>query len=98
MSEQPCQSDFCGRRALLLCDLSKKIDEGLIGFPGFGREPKLAAEVRRGKEALTQRTVGDHANPKFFQCRQDLRFRLTPPERILTLQRGDRLDRIGASD
>jgi len=39
-----------------------------------------------GEEAFAQRTEWDESDSKFFQGRQDLRFRLSPPERVFALR------------
>ena len=46
---------------------------------------------RAGEKALAERAERDHANAEFFERRQNFVFRLARPQRILALQRGDRL-------
>jgi len=36
--------------------------------------------------------------PKLFERRKDLVFRFAPPQRVLALQRRDRLNGVGAAD
>lgn len=43
-------------------------------------------------------TEGDEADPQLLTNRQHLRFGLTPPERVLALDRGDRLNRMRATN
>ena len=40
LREQPCQSDLCFRRVLLLSDLSQRVHQCLVCFPGFCREAR----------------------------------------------------------
>ena len=50
------------------------------------------------QEALAERAEGDEADPQLLERRQDVRFRLPPPQRVFALQRRDRLDRMRAAD
>ena len=50
------------------------------------------------EEALAQRAEGDEADPELLERRQHLRLGLPPPQRVLALERRDRLDRVGAAD
>src|SRR5271165_706438 len=68
----------------------------------------VAAEVFRrqvidrlelsGQESATQRAVGDEPDAQFPHGRQDLGLGLAAPERILRLQRGDRVNHCGSTD
>ena len=53
---------------------------------------------RPGQEALAERAEGNEADPELLERRQDLLLGLAPPQRILALERGDRLDGMGAAD
>src|SRR5205823_1139849 len=53
---------------------------------------------RAGEEALAERAEGDEADPELLERGHDLRFRLTPPQRVLALERSDRLDGVRATD
>src|SRR5688572_13313097 len=77
--------------------------------PVLGREPRdggaeVAAVERRGlvnaprEEAAAERAEGYEADAELLEGRQDRRLRLAPPERVLALQRGDRMDGMGAPD
>src|SRR5437870_6255144 len=90
LGEQPRERDLRRRFLLLLCNLTKHINQSLIGFPSFGRKAReYVAEIRtveRGifvdlsrEEASTQRTVRNKADSEFFESRQYFRFRLSEP-------------------
>ena len=51
-----------------------------------------------GEEALAERAERHEADPELLERRQDLLLGLAPPERVLALQGGDRLDGVGAAD
>ena len=53
---------------------------------------------RAGQEALAERAEGDEADPELLERRQDRILRLTPPQRVLALEGGDRLHRMRATD
>ena len=53
---------------------------------------------RAGEEALAERAEGDEADAEFFQRRQHLVLGPPPPQRVLALQGGHRLDGVGAAD
>ena len=87
----------------------KQIDQRLIGLARFRREPRqriaeVGAVERRvvvdlaGEKALAQRAEGNEADAEFFERRNDFRFGLATPQRVFALQRGDRLNRVGAAD
>src|SRR5271157_4328827 len=109
LSEDPSQRQLA-RRATLghgkLFDRCHKIE---VFLEVLALKPwRVAAEVVRrqvidrlelaGQEAATQRTVSDEPNAQFAHARQDLGFGLAAPERILRLQRGDRVNRCGPTD
>ncbi len=90
-------------------DVAEQINQGLVRVAGFRREPRHdIAEVvlverggvvdRPGEEALAQRAERHETDPELFERRQDLGFRFTPPQRILALQRRDRLHRVRPPD
>ena len=109
LGEQPGDCDLCRRRTLPLCDAAEQIDECQVRFPRLGIEAgdgvaEVVAVERRafvdlpGQEALAERAEGDEADSELLESRKDLLFRFAPPERVLALQRGDRLDGMGAAD
>ena len=51
-----------------------------------------------GEEALAERAEGHEADAELEQGRQDLGFGFAPPQGVFALQRGDRLDGVGAAD
>src|ERR1700722_4051543 len=80
LSEQPCERDLRGSRALPSSDLAKQIDHGEIRFSSLGREARNdVAEVGTfersvlvdlsGEEPLTQRTERHEADAKLLEPR-----------------------------
>ena len=53
---------------------------------------------RAGEEPLAERAEGDEADSELLERRQDRVLGLTPPERVLALEGGDRLDRMRPAD
>ena len=51
-----------------------------------------------GEEASAQRAEGDKADAEFFERGQQFRFGPAPEQRILALDRSDRMDGVGAPD
>src|SRR4051794_5959707 len=109
LGEQPGKRDLCRRRVLARRDLAQHVDQALVGLAVLFREARYdVAEVglveagglvdRACQEPLAERTEGHEADSKFFQKRQDLLFRLAPPQRIFALQGRHRLDDMGAPD
>ena len=85
------------------------VDERLIRLPVLRREARHdvaeigAVERRRlvdlsRQEALAERAERHEADPEFLERRQDLRFGLSPPQRVLALQRRDRLHGVRAAN
>ena len=56
------------------------------------------SSILPGEEALAQRAEGNEADPELLERRQHLLFGPPPPQRVLALDRGDRLDRVRAAD
>ena len=94
---------FCSANAL------QPVDEGEIGLaillrktrhhvPEVGGFERRVLVDRAGEKSLAERTERDESDAQFFQRRQDLLFRLTPPKRVLALQRRNRLDRVCPAD
>src|SRR5436305_1705462 len=97
LCKHPGQSHLGTRGILPIGNFADCIHDLLIGFPGFGAEAWNGASeiIRRkrglgidgaGKESLAQRAERYEAYAEFLECRKDLLFRFTPPERILALQ------------
>ena len=53
---------------------------------------------RSGQETLAERAERHKADAQFTQYGKNRRFRLAPPQRILTLQGGNGLHRVGTAD
>ena len=51
-----------------------------------------------GQEAFAERAEWHEADAELLERGQHLRFRLAPPQRVLALQRGHRLHRVGAAN
>src|SRR2546428_13730848 len=49
-----------------------------------------------GEESAAEGTVGDEADPELADRRQDLVLHAAAPQRVLRLQAGDGMDRVGA--
>src|SRR5436309_2809963 len=93
LRKQPCESNLGGCRLFLLRESANQINQRLIHFPVLRRKARNdIAEVGflelrvfadlAGEEALSQWAKWNEPNPEFLQCRDHLRFRLSPPERI----------------
>src|SRR4051794_15788690 len=109
LSEQPGERYLCRRRVLARRDLAQHVDQALVGLAVLFREARHdVAEVglieadglgdRACQESLAERAEGHEADAKFRQKRQDLLFRLAPPQRIFALQRRHGLHGMGAPD
>src|SRR3974390_2664173 len=81
----------------------------MIGLACLRREPRNGAanvglfEGRglvdfAGEEAFTEGAEGDEADAELFESGKDLLFGRPVPERVLALQRGNRLHGVGAAD
>src|SRR5262249_11881932 len=51
-----------------------------------------------GQEPFPQRAKGHEADTQFFEHRKNFHFGLSPPERVFTLESGDRLNFVRAAD
>src|SRR6266516_3346290 len=82
LGEQPRERDLRRRLLLLLlCNLTKHINQSLIGFPSFGRKAREnVTKIRTvergmfvdlaGEETSAQRAVRNKTDAEFFECRQ----------------------------
>ena len=109
LRQQPGERDLRRRRLLSAAMSAEQIDQRLVCLAGLRREARDdVAEVgaverrvlvdRAGEKSLAERAEGNEADAEFLERRQDLLFGLAPPQRILALQRRDRLHRMGAAD
>jgi hypothetical protein len=91
LGEQPRKRNLRLRRLLLICDPSQRIDERLVRFAGsLGEARDCVAKIRlvelglfrdgACQEPLAQRAEGNKSDSEFFERRQDLLFRFTPPQ------------------
>ena len=89
--------------------LREQVDERAVRVPRFRREARdRVAEVggverragvdRPSEESLAQRAEGHEPDLELLERRQDRLFRLAPPEGVLALQCGDRLNRMRSAD
>ena len=92
-----------------LRDLDYQINYGLVRFSVLRRKARNdVAEIRfvelricvdfAGEEAFPQRTEGNKSDAEFLERRHHFRFRLSPPQRVFALQRGDGLNGVRATD
>src|SRR5215469_3520750 len=109
LRKQPGEGDLCACSLLPGCDFAERLDDGLIRFAirlieaGDGVAEVVAVEggtfvYGASEEAPAQWAEGDEANAEFFECRQDLILRLSPPQRIFALEGSDGLDCVCATD
>src|SRR6266542_4941022 len=109
LRQQPRESDLRRRRALPLRDLAEQIDQGLIRLARLRREARHDVSevvlVERGllvdlsrQEPLPERAERDEPDPELLEGRDHLLLRLSPPQRVLALERRDRLNRVCTAD
>jgi hypothetical protein len=107
--EQPRERDLCRRGVLFSRDAFHEIDDVLIGFAVLRREPrhgvaKVGGVERRrlvdlpGEEAFAEGAEGDESDAELLEHRQDLLLGLSPPDRVLALQRRHGLHGVRAAD
>ncbi len=109
LGQQPCKCNLRLGRILLVCDLPKSIHQCLICLARLGGEARndvaeislvelcLVGDCTREK-ALTQWAERDEPYPEFLQRRKDLLLRLSPPQRVFTLECRDGLNRMGSTN
>ena len=110
LREQPGERDLRRRRLLLLTDSLEQLNERLILLHRFRREAwEILAKIvvtelgvlghGTCQEAFAQRAVAHQADAEFLaRCENAIGLRPARPQRILILQRRDRLHRMGAAD
>src|SRR5208337_2131255 len=109
LRKQPSEGYLSRCCLLSFCDLAQQINQRLVRFSSFwGKARDNVAEIGTvelrvfvdlaRKEALTKRAVGNESDPEFFEGRQHLLFRASPPERVFALNCRDRLDSVCATD
>ncbi len=102
LRQNPRERDLSRSRILLLRKTADQVYQRLVRLAIFFVETwHSVAEVVRVKlrffsdfareKSLAERAERDEADSEFFQCGQDLLFRLSPPQGVFALQRGDRL-------
>src|SRR6266487_4416876 len=84
---------------------AKQINQGLIRFSSLWRkarddvaevgtvERRVFVDLAR-EEALPKRAKWNEADSEFLEGRQHFRFRVSPPQRVFTLDCSDRLDSV----
>ena len=98
LRQQPGERDLRRCRVLSFGKCSQPVHEGEIGLAILLRKtrhdvPEVVGIERgvridlAGEKSLAERTERDESDAQFFQRRQDLLFRLTPPQRVLALER-----------
>jgi hypothetical protein len=58
----------------------------------------VLASILPVRKPLAERAERHEADAQLFEQGQDLLLGLAPPERVLALERGHRLDRVGTAD
>src|SRR5262249_36620419 len=109
LRQQPGERDL-GRRGLLpFSDAGEQTDQDLIRLERLRREARQrAAEIggvelrirteSASEEALAERTVRNKADSEFFQSWDYFLLRSPGPQRVLALERRERLDRMREAD
>ncbi len=107
--EQPGEGDLRGRVAGFARDLRDDFQQLQVTGEIVAREawivaPKipgievLDASDRSGQETAAERAVGNHPDAEFFADRHDRRLQIARPQRILALQRRDRMHLFRAAN
>ena len=107
--EHPGDRDLRDRRALLLGDRAKRLDELEVALEVLAAEAgRVAAEVRgaglavaapvAAEQPARENAVGGDADPELLAGRQDLGLDPARDQRVLDLQVADRMGRVGAPD
>ena len=92
-----------------MCKFANQVHQRLIRFAVLRREARHdVAEIGLvelrifvdlpGKKAFAERTKGNEADPEFLECWDHLRFRFSPPKRVLALERSDGLNFVRAAN
>jgi hypothetical protein len=109
LMEQPREGELRGGASLPRCDVLDVADEvevllevlplkaRLTTAEVVGREVLEAGEAA-GEKSAAERAVGDEADAELAAGREDLVLDVAHPERVLGLQRGDRVDGLRAAD
>src|SRR5262249_51439961 len=109
LAQHPRERELTGRRALLGGDLAHAVDELEVALEVLALEARVVgAEVAglevvgrpeaAGEAAAAERAVGDEPDPELADRGEDLVLRVARPQRVLGLQRADRVDRVRATD
>ncbi len=72
--------------------------EARVGLAPVVVGPLVGGADRAGEEAVAERRIGHEADAQLAQQRQQLGLRVTGPQGVLGLQRGDRVHGVGAAD
>src|SRR5580700_4526607 len=109
LGKQPSKCELSRCRLLLLCELDDEINQRLVRFTviwvkawdGVAEIPvielRIFVDLAREK-TLTKWAKWNESDAEFFKGRQHHFFRLPPPERVLALKCGDRLNRVCTTD
>ena len=93
LRQQPGERDLCSRCTLGRSDAAEYIDQVLVRLAsGLGKARHDVAKIARvelrigidrtGQEALAERAEGNKTDTQFFEQRQNLLFRFSPPQRV----------------
>src|SRR3989442_355192 len=109
LREQPGQGNLCRCRSDLSGNGSNLLDGAQIALEVLAREARVGlapvvvgellgrADLAR-EEAVAERRVGNESNTQLAQQRQQFGLRVSGPQGVLGLQRGDRMHNVGAAD
>src|SRR5437879_4863505 len=109
LRQQPRQRNLRRGRLLPLRTRREPVDKRLIGLAILGREarddvPEVGAVEGGlivdlpGEEPFAEGTEGHEPDAQFLERRQYFAFGFAPPQRVLALQRGHRLDPMRATN
>ena len=112
LGEDPGERHLCGRRVVLVRVAADERDERFVGASVLLGEPGERCRVGpgvavtegrvggdgSGEETLAERAEGDEADAELGERGDDVCFGFAPPQRVLALEGGDGLDRVGAAD
>src|ERR1700722_1799081 len=109
LGKQPSKRELSRCHLPLFREFAEQINQRLVRFTVLWVKAwDGVAEIRiielrifsdlAGEETFTKWAKWNESDPEFFQRRQHQFFRLPPPERVLALKCGDRLNRVCATD
>src|SRR5262249_54973674 len=109
LREQPGERDLSGHRALVRCDFSHDRGGAHVRLEVFALKARITATIVplwvlvaalhvTGEKAPTEGTERHEPDAELTERRDDPSLEAALPERILALQRGDRMHRVRPTD